>query len=937
MVLMVDSLYMRGEYHSALDTCDQWIDLCKQEYGAESIEVWDARSFKALILMMNSQYDESIELHEWILEEVDPVIDEEHQVVYAATLSNYGDLLKSQGEVLKALDVMRTVASMDTTMGYQDDGAHADVLNNIGVVYEALGHPRMALEYLERSLPITGPENLPYRYMNMAENHRQLGDIKKALTFFEKAEKLFLKHWGEDSPETMNCQVNYASLRLSMGDYKTVIDELRAIDQRLRTNRQIEATHEVRIRVQRHIALACIKSDQFDLAGKYLDRYLQISRILYQDRPHFIQMAELLKVHYLEKRGLDSEADQLINRLYHNLSGESEFFTFRVELLEEYINIKARTGQFHRAVSVQQNLIRQLKDQYGPNSLILLRNEHRLSALMYGHGDVDESKQLNQSLMESLVYQSSFIYPYLSDNGKLQFKNQTRPIVDFLSRTAVESYFTDEAYMKRFTELHLNYKALTLVYSSANLMRAGISTIYDAWVEVRQKIERAYLQSAGGAVELDSLMSRSNDLERQLSVVRSSDFDKLTYQSFKKNISPEETVIQFISWKDSNQIDHYAALIDQNKGSGKLVSLNPLPRTEVAWEAANMYKFLWKKLESYVPSGSDLVIVPEGLFHRTSFYSIYLPESGKYLYQKFNVRIIPDIRYMTRSIDNDFGLINKVALFGNPAYTEDLSPAPGFIAPLSELPSTAKEIHSLHDLFSSAGWFSEIYEQERSSKTNFAKMGAKDLSVLHVASHGIYRPPPMQSEQNTKVNGVDYPAINPMFHSAIYLSDKKPDSTSTSASGSGYLSAYEISNMRFEQLELVTLSACESGLGLIHAGEGVFGLQRGFLMAGARNIISTLTEIPDAATVDFMKAFYTGLTSGRSIFESFKNTQQYMSDRYPPAVWGAFILIGRGDSILASREVSWKWILVCIVIGFLAILIYLFKSRINLRAGDDLK
>ena len=938
MVMMVDSLYMRGEYYSALDSCDQWIDFCKQEYGAEGIEVWDARSFKALILMMNSQYEESLKLHEWILKEVDPVIDEDHQIVYAATLSNYGELLKNQGEVLKALDVMLRVVSMDSTMGYQNDGAHAEVLNNIGVVHEALGDPTTALEYLERSVPITWPENLPYRYANMAENYRQLGDIRQALTLFEKAEKLFLKHWGEDSPETINCQVNYASLRLSMGDYSTVIDDLTTIEQRLRKNSQIDATHEVRIRIQRHISLALIGAGQFDLAGTYVNRYLETSRALYRDRPDFIQMAELLKVRYLESLGQESEADQLITRLYHNLSGESEFFTFQVELLEEYINIKARTDQFDMAVAVQQDLIRQLKDQYGPYSLMLLRNEHRLSGMMYGHGYVEESKRLNLRIMQSLIYQSSFIYPYLSDNGKLQFKKQTRPIVDFLSGTAVGSFSTDENYMERFTELHLNYKALTLVYSAANLMRAGTSKEFDTWYEVRQEIEKAYLQPGGGKVKLDSLIARSNELERTLSTGRSQDFDKLTYQSFKKSISPEEIIIQFISWKDSNEIDHYAALIDQETGSGKLVSIDSLPRTEMEWEAANMYQYLWEKLEPYLPPRPDLVIVPEGLFHRVFFYSIYLPESGKYLYQQYNVRIIPDIRYMNRRSVNDNDILsNKIALFGNPTYDGGLpaSATTGIGTALSELPSTAKEVHALHDIFISAGWFSEVYERESSSKANFSKMETNDLSVLHIASHGSYRPPGAQIERTSKINAIDYPAINPMFHSAIYLSDTHPDSTSST--GSGYLSAYEISNMRFDRLELATLSACESGLGLVHTGEGVFGLQRGFLMAGARNIISTLAEIPDAATVEFMQTFYTGLTGGQSIFDSFKNTQEFMSDRYPPEVWGAFVLIGRGDSVLTSGGYSWNGILLLISIGCLIVLAYLLRSRINLRAGDDLK
>ena len=938
MVLIVDSLYMRGDYHSALDACDQWIELCVREYGVESMEVWDVRSYKALILMRNSQYGEAEKLHKWILDSVDPDDGEDHQMVYTATLSNYGDLLKNQGEVLKALEVMHTVAAMDSTMGYENDGAHAEVLNNIGVAYETLGNPRTALEYLERSLPISWPENLPYRYANMAENLRQLGDIRQAITYFERAVKLFLKHWGENSPETINCQVNYASLRLSMGDYKTVIDELTRIDERLVTNNQIDATHEVRLRVQRHIALACIRSGEFDLAKKYLDRFLQTSRVLYHDRPEFVQMAQLLRVHYLEKLGLNSEADRLITRLYQNLSGESEYFTFQVELLEKYIGIKSRMGQFNTAVTAQQNLIRQIEDQYGTNSLVFLRNEHRLSEMMYHHGKVDQSKVLNGNLMESLVYQSSFIYPYLSDNGKLQFKKHTRPVVDFLTRTAVDTFHKDEEYMRRFTELHLNYKALTQVYSSANLRGTDTSSVYDAWYQVRQKIEKAYLQPVAGSVLLDSLITRSNELERQLSVDRSATFSAITYSSFKDNISPAETVIQFLKWKDSIKTDHYAALINQANGPSRLVSFDSLPPVTVVWNPDELYEHLWNKLKLHIPHGTDLVIVPEGMFHQVSFYSIYLPVEGKYLFEEFNVRILPNIRPDNSPSGKDsYNLANKVALFGNPKYSVDSSAmvSSSYNMVLSELPSTEKEIHSLHDIFSSSGWVSEVFEQEESNKANFNKIDVKDLSILHIASHGVYRPPGTLVDQSMASDEGSFPAINPMFHSAIYLSDGKADSTSTTESG--YLSAYEISNMRFDHLELATLSSCESGLGLAHAGEGVFGLQRGFLMAGARNIISTLAEIPDAATVDFMQMFYKELTGGKSIFESFKSTERYMSERYPPAVWGAFVLIGRGESVLSTGGFSLKWILILVAIGIFVSLGYLLRSRISFRADDDLK
>ncbi|MBO4243995.1 MAG: CHAT domain-containing protein, partial [Bacteroidales bacterium] len=109
--------------------------------------------------------------------------------------------------------------------------------------------------------------------------------------------------------------------------------------------------------------------------------------------------------------------------------------------------------------------------------------------------------------------------------------------------------------------------------------------------------------------------------------------------------------------------------------------------------------------------------------------------------------------------------------------------------------------------------------------------------------------------------------------------------------GDGILTAKEISRLDFRGLDLVVLSACQSGLGEV-TGEGVFGLQRGFKKAGAQTIVMSLWNVNDDATQLLMTEFFKNLTAGHSKREAFVMAQSQVRKKYPhPAMWAAFVMV----------------------------------------------
>jgi CHAT domain-containing protein/tetratricopeptide (TPR) repeat protein len=176
--------------------------------------------------------------------------------------------------------------------------------------------------------------------------------------------------------------------------------------------------------------------------------------------------------------------------------------------------------------------------------------------------------------------------------------------------------------------------------------------------------------------------------------------------------------------------------------------------------------------------------------------------------------------------------------------------------------------------------------------------------VLHIATHGFFLPAPRpQSAEShgTRSAGMDAAARNPLLRSGIALAGANAwlrGERLPADMEDGILNGEDIVGMDLAATELVVLSACETGLGHVVAGEGVMGLRRAFAVAGARTLVLSLWKVPDLQTQLLMTAFYESLIAGNGRAAALRDAQRHVRTRYPsPLYWAAFICQGDPEPI----------------------------------------
>lgn len=215
------------------------------------------------------------------------------------------------------------------------------------------------------------------------------------------------------------------------------------------------------------------------------------------------------------------------------------------------------------------------------------------------------------------------------------------------------------------------------------------------------------------------------------------------------------------------------------------------------------------------------------------------------------------------------------------------------------LPGTRREGERIAALLGVQPW------QHVTALEGRLKRECRSPRILHLATHGFFledqKHDPNQEQRGLGLaGGMDRLSgplpENPLLRSGLALAGANTwlrGGVPPEEAEDGLLTAEDVSGLDLLATELVVLSACETGLGEVRTGEGVFGLQRAFTLAGAKTLVMSLWSVPDDATRELMEDFYKRILAGEGRADSLRNAQLALRTKYPdPFYWGAFICQG---------------------------------------------
>lgn len=461
-----------------------------------------------------------------------------------------------------------------------------------------------------------------------------------------------------------------------------------------------------------------------------------------------------------------------------------------------------------------------------------------------------------------------------------------------------------------------------------------VTQLYYDWIARKQELIQYYqiLQSQeqknnhgsafAGAMNRDSLAQiqlEVDQMENRLATEAKGfqstlKIEASDWKTVRRRLKPGEAAVEMVrfQWRDQvfySDSAYYAAYLIKSDSKHPEVVYFPSQAKELEGKFYNYYKNairlkyedqssydqFWKPLKKSLSGIDKVYFSGDGIFHMISLPTLRNPETGKFLIDEINVQQVTS----TADIKDQRPLnIRTSALFGRPNYRRGNLPTNdppvkhrSFVkqfrnTEVTDLPGTEQETVAIDQTLKKADVSTTLFLGDEATEGAIYQVNSPD--ILHIATHGFW-------SENAGSTGSDINFFQALVNSGLLLSGVVDyyQSDEPVFTHDGILTAYEAQNLDLENTELVVLSACETGLGSMNAGEGVYGLQRAFRAAGADYLITSLWKVDDGGTKDFMIAFYTALLETSNVRKAFLTAQQQIKDKYrDPYYWGAFVLMG---------------------------------------------
>ena len=793
---------------------------------------------------------------------------------YAVSLSVLGNLLINKGDDYQALPHLQDALQIYTHSFGENNAFCSRLLLFLGTAYLNTGDYITAEEKLLRAIQISkeveGEPSDGYALVSHALGtlYDCIGDNGSALNYYLQAYKYYIMHYSIRS-------IHIAMLSSSIG----------------------------RI---------CTEIGNFELAEQFLGEAVYIEDSIYNGQSvEYARTLSSVAHYYLIRNDYKSALNYYLTamEIRKSLLGQDN-----LEYASSLIDIGGalfEMGRYDLAEEYYLSAYLIYKDMSSSYDNSRLTSLFNLGHLYYIQGRYTASEVYVSELFS--LYKALYVksVDFMSARQRQEYWNTMLDLFAYLCPNLTFRYLPIQPSISTLSyNNELFKKGLLLSSSNAvkrSVIESGDTTLIRQWNDLTKKKQQIMVleEKNSDADYLAQLREEAETLEKEItrsSAAYREDMRQweITWDSVRAVLKPNQVAIEFMRAPLNEDSTMYCALLLRHdseypeliplfeekqvtrllhNSTGDSAKINKTYLYE--HNGAELAHLIWDSVKLYIHEGEEIFISPTHLLHQIAIehlpydethtmnevYSIVRLSSTRELV--LPEKPIPHKKATLYGGIEYRALSDEVMAYNNQLYAKrDLS-APqeesqrqlhGYYA--GPLKGTQKEVDAIAPILKSQKIAVTIYSDFSACEESVKGLSGMKQNILHFATHGMY------VDTLTTNDPLDRCLLTFAGANRALIGNKVPEGMED-----GILTAKEISVLDFREADIVVMSACETGLGDV-SGEGVFGLQRAFKMAGAQTILMALWRVDDKATQMLMTAFYRYYSKGISKREAFRKAQQ---------------------------------------------------------------
>lgn len=824
----------------------------------------------------------------------------------------------------------------------------------IGNYKDALEYGKQALDLCSA---LYGEENIIYAEIleNFALCHVEKGDYSEGLYILNTVKDIKRTSCGENNIKYYETISNIADVQFKAGNYNEAIPLMKETLTKQNNLFQSGEYNTHSVKTLEKLCNYLSETEQYESALETAKKVIVIKDSLERivdptwgkgyltESPYIRSYSDLyLKMAncYLNM-GESEKALELIKKVNDVKAKEEGELGYNYRELSMLANIYANMGDYDNAIESCRKSIEFIEDELGVFHPFYVNSLYNLATYEFNVNNREESlkyiteyyEKAKESVLLNIANMSSRERTNLWQKYSNGFTNTIPQIVYNVNNEETGELLYNTVLFSKGILLNTNIEMTKLLTESGN---KELLETYQMLLVNKSILNKCY-EYKTERFNVDSLKEVINMQEREL--MRNShvygDCTKslrTNWEQVRNSLNTDEIAIEFVSFNSNDGERIYLALTLRNTDTKPAIkflctekqmkNINPTNY----YSCDSLYNLIWEPLKNELSGVRKIYFSPTGILNNIAIE--YLPISvEKTLAEQYSVYRLSSTRELVEHEPATNYIHSKAVLYGGLNYDADiaeiskkndkiesndkerhyaeraLSDSISLRGGIQYLEGTMVEVEEINATLHEKNVDCRVFSDIDGTEESFKNLSGQPIGILHVATHGFYLPE-SQAKKSKRL---------PFLILDSDKSDKEDKSLSRSgllltgasnvfsnkpipaSSEDGVLTAKEIANIDFRNLNLVVLSACQSGLGDI-LGDDVFGLQRGFKMAGAKSLVMSLWKVNDEATFMLMSEFYANIAKGQGINEAFRNSQIALrtvndGEYNDPKYWAAFVLL----------------------------------------------